>query len=43
LIADLETIAEAAREFFPPVDPSEILWEHIESAIEHERAVHGAR
>lgn len=33
LLADLETIAEAARQLFPAVEPREELWEQIESAI----------
>jgi len=33
LLADLETIAEAARQLFPVVEPPDELWEHIESAI----------
>ena len=33
LLADLQTIAEAARQLFPVVDPPEDLWMHIESAI----------
>ncbi len=33
LLADLETIAEAARQLFPVVDPPEHLWDQIESAI----------
>ena len=33
LLADLETIAEAARQLFPVVDPPEDLWAQIESAI----------
>jgi hypothetical protein len=33
LLTDLETIAEAARELFPVVEPPDDLWEHIESAI----------
>jgi hypothetical protein len=33
LLADLETIAEAARKLLPIVDPPEELWEQIESAI----------
>ena len=33
LLADLQTIAEAARQLFPVVDPPEDLWTHIESAI----------
>jgi len=37
LLADLETIAEAARQLLPVVDPPEKLWEQIESAIKNER------
>ena len=33
LLADLETIAEAARQLFPGVEPPEEVWQHIESAI----------
>ncbi|MGA2847644.1 MAG: hypothetical protein ABSE46_01520 [Terracidiphilus sp.] len=36
LLADLETIAEAARQLFPVVEPPEDLWEHIELAIKDE-------
>ena len=36
LLADLETIAEAARQLFPAVEPPDDLWEHIESAIQGE-------
>ena len=36
LLSDLETIAEAARQLFPVVDPPDHLWKQIESAIEHE-------
>ncbi len=36
LLADLETIAEAARQLFPVVDPPERLWDQIESAIKLE-------
>ena len=36
LLADLETIAEAARQLFPAVEPPDELWEHIESAIKSE-------
>jgi hypothetical protein len=36
LLADLETIAEAARQLLPPVEPPEELWEHIESALKDE-------
>jgi hypothetical protein len=37
LLADLEAIAEAARQLLPIVDPPEELWEQIESAIKGER------
>lgn len=33
LLADLESIAEAARQLFPVADPPDTLWEHIETAI----------
>jgi len=36
LLADLETIAEAARQLLSPVEPPEELWEHIEMAIKNE-------
>jgi len=36
LLADLETIAEAARQLFPSAEPSEQVWEQIESAIRKE-------
>ena len=36
LLADLETIAEAARQLLPVVEPPDDLWEHIESAIKEE-------
>lgn len=36
LLADLETIAEAARQLFPAVEPPEHLWNQIESAIQSE-------
>jgi hypothetical protein len=38
LLADLETIAEAARQLFPIEEPPDDLWEHIESAIKNEKA-----
>ena len=41
LLADLETIAAAARQLFPIVEPPDDLWEHIESAIENEEAISG--
>jgi len=37
LLADLETIAEAARQLFPIVEPPDELWEHIESALKNEK------
>jgi hypothetical protein len=37
LLADLETIAEAARQLFPIVEPPDDLWEQIESAIKNEK------
>ena len=36
LLADLETIAQAARELFPVVEPPDDLWVQIESAIKSE-------
>ena len=33
LLADLETIAQAARELFPPVEPPDDLWHRIEGSI----------
>jgi hypothetical protein len=36
LLADLETIAEAARQLFPIVEPPDKLWDQIESAIKKE-------
>jgi hypothetical protein len=38
LLADLETIAEAARQLLPIVEPPDDLWAHIESAIKGEEA-----
>jgi hypothetical protein len=35
-LAELETIAEAARQLFPSVEPPDELWNQIESAIKHE-------
>ena len=37
LLADLETIAEAARQLFPVVEPPDELWKQIESAIKSEK------
>jgi hypothetical protein len=36
LLADLETIAEAARQLFPVEEPPDKLWDQIESAIKNE-------
>ncbi len=36
LLADLTTIAEAARQLFPAVEPPDEVWEQIESAIRRE-------
>jgi hypothetical protein len=36
LLADLETIAEAARQLFPSEEPPDELWSQIESAIKNE-------
>ena len=36
LLSDLETIAAAARELFPGEDPSDRVWEQIQSAIQEE-------
>jgi predicted anti-sigma-YlaC factor YlaD len=36
LLSDLETIAEAARQLLPVVEPPDELWEQIESAIRAE-------
>jgi len=36
LLADLETIAEAARQLFPIEEPPDELWEQIESKIRKE-------
>jgi hypothetical protein len=33
LLADLEAIADAARQLFPIEEPADALWEHIESAL----------
>jgi len=40
LLADLETIAEAARQLLPIVEPPDDLWKQIESAIQEEKAGH---
>ena len=33
LLEDLETIARAAKQLFPDVDPGEVLWQRIEEGI----------
>jgi hypothetical protein len=38
LLADLETIAEAARQLFPVAEPPDDLWLQIESALLKEEA-----
>jgi predicted anti-sigma-YlaC factor YlaD len=38
LLADLDAIAQAARQLFPIEEPPDALWEHIESAIVMEEA-----
>jgi hypothetical protein len=43
LLADLEIIAEAARQLFPIEEPPDELWKHIESAIEKEQAGSSSR
>jgi len=37
LLADLETIAEAARRLLPIEEPPDHLWQQIESAIQKEK------
>ena len=32
-LADIEAIAEAARQMFPAVEPPDEVWQHIESVI----------
>ena len=41
LLADLETIAEAARRLFPVEDPPDELWQQIEQAIQKESSSAG--
>ena len=36
LLTELETIAEAARQLFPSVEPPDQVWENIESALQRE-------
>ncbi len=42
LLSDLETIAEAARQLFPVVEPPDDLWANIESAIKSEESEGGS-
>ena len=39
LLADLQAIADAARDLFPVVDPPDELWEQIQSKIQSEGPV----
>lgn len=42
LVRDLETIAETARSLFQPVDdPSDRVWQNIESKLREESAING--
>jgi hypothetical protein len=41
LLADLETIAEAARQLLPVVDPPDHLWKQIEHAIREQEGDSG--
>ena len=36
LLSDLQTIADAARQLFPPEEPPAEIWEKIESALKSE-------
>ena len=38
LLADLDAIAQAARQLFPVEEPPDALWEHIELAIVNQGA-----
>jgi hypothetical protein len=38
LLADLRTIADAARQLLPVVEPPDEVWEHIESALKKEES-----
>ena len=42
LLADLQTIAEAARQLLPVEQPKEELWDRIQSAIEKEESRNSA-
>ena len=43
LLADLDAIAQAAHNLFPVEEPTDTLWDQIESAIEKEEADHHVR
>jgi hypothetical protein len=43
LMADLESIAEAARQLLPVEDPPDELWEQIERAIQKEEGEGGSQ
>jgi hypothetical protein len=36
LLADLQTIADAARELFPSIEPPDEIWANIESALKRD-------
>jgi len=42
-VSDLEAIAAAARELFPVEDPSDRVWEQIQSAIQEEEGKTSAK
>ena len=42
-VADLEAIAAAARELFPIEDPSDRVWEQIQSAIQEQEGKTSAK
>ena len=42
-LAELEAIAAAARELFPVEDPSDRVWEQIQSAIQEEEGKPSAK
>ena len=42
-LAELEAIAAAARELFPVEDPSDRVWEQIQSAIQEEEGKTSAK
>jgi len=43
LLSDLETIAAAARELFPVEDPSDRVWQQIQTAIQEEEGKPSAK